>query len=46
VPFILGQDLPEVLFAVDQQMVEVLAAQCSHTPLPRRSSPEATTQAT
>lgn len=42
VPFILGQDLPEVLFAVDQQMVEALAAQCSHIPLP----PEATTQAT
>jgi len=28
VPFILGQDLPEVPFTVDQEMVEALAAQC------------------
>jgi hypothetical protein len=26
VPFILGQDLPEVPFTVDQQIVEALAA--------------------
>jgi hypothetical protein len=30
VPGVLGQDLPQVLLAVDQQMIEALAAQCAH----------------
>jgi hypothetical protein len=31
--FVLGQDLPQVLFAVDQQMVEALAPQRSDVSL-------------
>jgi hypothetical protein len=31
-----GQYPPEVLFAVDQEVVEALAAQCSHVPLRKR----------
>ena len=30
---VLGQDPPEVLFAVDQQVVQALAPQCSREPL-------------
>lgn len=30
---VLGQDAPEVLFAVNQQMIEALAAQRSHESL-------------
>jgi hypothetical protein len=30
---VLGQDLPKVLLAVDQQVVQALAAQCSDEPL-------------
>jgi hypothetical protein len=45
VPFILGQDRPEVLFAVDQQMAGARAAQCSHMPLRVGVHPEATAQA-
>ena len=33
VPRVLGQDVAEVLFAVDQQVVEALAAKCSDEPL-------------
>ena len=33
VPHVLGQDLPQVLLAVDQQVIEALAAQCAHEPL-------------
>jgi hypothetical protein len=33
VPRVLGQDPPEVSFAVDQQVVKALAPQCSHIPL-------------
>ena len=33
VPRVLGQDPPEVSFAVDQQVVKALAPQCSHVPL-------------
>jgi len=33
VPRVLGQDPPEVSFAVDQQVVKALAPQCCHIPL-------------
>ena len=33
VPRVLGQDILEVPFAVDQQVVQALAPQCSHVPL-------------
>jgi len=36
VPRVLGQHLPQVLFAEDQQVVQALAAQCSHEPLRER----------
>jgi hypothetical protein len=33
VPGVLGQDLPQVLFADDQQVAQALAAHCSDEPL-------------
>ena len=39
VPRVLGQDFPEVLLAVDQQVIETLAAQRSHQPFRDRVRP-------
>jgi hypothetical protein len=36
---VLGQQPPEVPFAVDQQVVEALAPQCSHIALRKRVRP-------
>ena len=38
-PRVLGEDPPEVLFAVDQQAVKALAPQRSHIPLRKRVRP-------
>ena len=39
---VLGEDLPQVLFAVDQKMVKALAPQRSRIPLRKRISPGVT----
>ncbi|HEX5299373.1 MAG TPA: hypothetical protein VFW50_20500 [Streptosporangiaceae bacterium] len=39
VPRVLGQYLPQVLFAGDQQVVQALAAKCSHEPFCERVRP-------
>ena len=39
VPRVRGEDLPEVLFAVDQEVVEALAPERSHIPLRERVAP-------
>jgi hypothetical protein len=36
---VLGEDLPQVLFAVDQEVVKALAPQRSHIPLRKRIRP-------